>query len=126
MLDRHYAPRTPLTMCDTPHAALAAAQHHHAAGHHPAVLLVTPFSGSRVLSEGKGRITPAPSHPFPIHTLASDADPNLLTAATTLFATLRHLDASQADHLFTAPGPHTGLGRAINDRLHRASQPLDA
>ena len=60
-------------------------------------------------------------------TLSQSGD--LVEAAAALFATLRAADAlalSQgADCIAFAPVPDHGLGRAINDRLRRASAPRD-
>jgi L-threonylcarbamoyladenylate synthase len=50
---------------------------------------------------------------------------NLIDAAATLFAALRHLDDLNAFSIAVAPIPHTGLGLAINDRLKRATTKLD-
>ncbi len=41
-------------------------------------------------------------------------------AASRLFAALRRLDAAGVDLILAEPVPNIGLGRAINDRLHRA------
>ncbi|MFT6775508.1 MAG: L-threonylcarbamoyladenylate synthase [Paracoccaceae bacterium] len=56
-------------------------------------------------------------------TLSATGD--LAEAAATLFALLRDLDAALAGvgAIAVAPIPHTGLGRAINDRLRRAAAP---
>jgi L-threonylcarbamoyladenylate synthase len=43
-------------------------------------------------------------------------------AATNLFAAIRRLDASNLDLIIAEPIPEIGLGRAIMDRLHRASE----
>jgi L-threonylcarbamoyladenylate synthase len=42
-------------------------------------------------------------------------------AARNLFRFMRELDASAADLILAEPAPDEGLGRAINDRLTRAS-----
>jgi len=47
---------------------------------------------------------------------------NLEEAARNLFAALRTLDSSEAEILLAEFVPDTGLGRAINDRLRRASR----
>lgn len=55
-----------------------------------------------------------------VEILSSSGD--LEEAARTLFAKLRRLDCSDADVLLTEPCPVlTGLGHAIQDRLHRAT-----
>ena len=46
---------------------------------------------------------------------------NLHEAAKNLFAAMRTLDQSQAEVILAELMPETGLGRAINDRLRRAS-----
>lgn len=61
-------------------------------------------------------------------TLSASAD--LVEAAARLFATLRLADglatARGASAIAVAPVPEHGLGRAINDRLRRASAPREA
>lgn len=49
------------------------------------------------------------------------ATENLKEAAANLFTALRQLDESDADVILCELLPETGLGRAINDRLKRAS-----
>ncbi|MDH4980865.1 L-threonylcarbamoyladenylate synthase [Hyphomicrobium sp. D-2] len=51
---------------------------------------------------------------------------NLTEAAVNLFAALRMLDAGGARTIAVMPVPDTGLGEAINDRLHRAAAPRPA
>jgi len=46
---------------------------------------------------------------------------NLTEAASQLFAVLRYLDNSSAEFIIAETLPDIGLGRAINDRLNRAS-----
>jgi L-threonylcarbamoyladenylate synthase len=46
---------------------------------------------------------------------------SLEEAAKNLFSGLRYLDKLEADIILAEPVPDTGLGRAINDRLRRAS-----
>ncbi len=50
---------------------------------------------------------------------------HLAHAAAALFAALRRLDAQHLDGIVTEEFPHEGLGRAINDRLHRAAYRAD-
>ncbi len=64
------------------------------------------------------------AHDGPMANLSSRGD--LLEAAANLFSMLRALDASGAKAIAVMPIPHTGLGEAINDRLHRAAAPRDA
>lgn len=51
--------------------------------------------------------------------LSEDGD--LAMAARNLFAVLRELDHSDCDVIVAEEFPNEGLGRAINDRLRRAS-----
>jgi L-threonylcarbamoyladenylate synthase len=45
----------------------------------------------------------------------------MATAAATLFAALRRLDARGLDLIVAEPPPEAGLGHAIADRLRRAA-----
>jgi L-threonylcarbamoyladenylate synthase len=47
---------------------------------------------------------------------------SLREAATNLYAFMRSLDAESLDAVMVSSIPDTGLGRAINDRLRRASE----
>jgi len=55
------------------------------------------------------------------HQVILSSDGNLAEAATALFAALRHLDKLPITVIFAELLPEHGLGRAINDRLKRAS-----
>jgi len=48
---------------------------------------------------------------------------DLVEAASRLFGCLHELDAMGAERIAVSPIPDHGLGRAINDRLHRAAAP---
>jgi L-threonylcarbamoyladenylate synthase len=48
---------------------------------------------------------------------------NLIEAAANLFSMLHAADATSTEKIAIAPIPNTGLGEAINDRLHRAAAP---
>lgn len=48
---------------------------------------------------------------------------DLREAASNLFSAIRRLDRSGVDVIFAEPVPEVGLGRAIMDRLRRASHP---
>lgn len=48
---------------------------------------------------------------------------DLVEAAANLFAMMHQLDRGDVRVMTIAPIPDTGLGRAINDRLHRAAAP---
>jgi len=58
-----------------------------------------------------------------VETLWSAGDP--VEAAQRLFAALRRLDAAGVDLIVAELAPEEGLGRAINDRLRRASTPTE-
>ncbi len=96
MLAAHYAPRTPLVLGDLD--ALLAAH----AGRRVGVLA---FRAPRAA-------------PY-VRVLSANGD--LAEAARRLFAALRELDGCGAELLLAEPVPDEGLGRAINDRLRRAS-----
>ncbi|MDX2168690.1 MAG: L-threonylcarbamoyladenylate synthase [Deltaproteobacteria bacterium] len=98
-LPRHYAPRTPLTLIDSP-AAVAAAERQHAA----------------LLATGPVADTDGFAH---VERLSNDGD--LLVAATRLFAAMRALDAGGFARVYALRVAETGIGRAIMDRLRRAS-----
>lgn len=96
-LPQHYAPRTPLML----------------------------YSKVRVVPENKrvGLLSlqsPGERDGFAaIETLSETGDP--VEAATNLFAAMRRLDALGLDMIFAVTVPNMGLGKAINDRLYRAS-----
>ncbi len=94
MLQRHYAPATPLR--------LEARQVR---------------AGEALLAFG----APLPQYSGPMVNLSASGD--LVEAAANLFAALRTLDASGAARIAVMPIPEQGLGEAINDRLRRASRP---
>ena len=52
---------------------------------------------------------------------ALSQDGNLVEAAANLFATLRRLDGLGLDEVVVEPVPESGIGRAIMDRLRRAT-----
>ncbi|QDT66156.1 L-threonylcarbamoyladenylate synthase [Calycomorphotria hydatis] len=102
MLSRHYAPRTPLLVWDES----------------------SPFDvegkrlGLLTLSRVPDALRP---HDFEsVEVLSSGSD--LLEAAANFFAALRRLDESGGDLILATSFPDQGLGRALNDRLRRASQ----
>ena len=96
-LPRHYAPRTPLELCD---------------------VVAPPPAGHRV---GMLAFCEAPSHPgFAAVEILSPAG-DLREAAARLFAALHRLDALGLDRIVAERVPAVGLGRAINDRLQRAA-----
>ena len=96
---RHYAPATPLAMGAAP--------------------LLLPGLRKGLLSF---RAPPphATKEYAAIEVLSEEGD--LREAACNLFAALRRLDSMGLDIIVTSSVPNQGLGLAINDRLHRASQ----
>jgi len=99
-LPRHYAPRTPLVLIDTP-AEVA-----------PARRAGTALLACGALDDVSGFAQ--------VEQLAADGD--LVVAATRLFAALRALDAGGFRRVWALRVPERGIGRAIMDRLRRASQ----
>jgi L-threonylcarbamoyladenylate synthase len=97
-LESHYAPRTPLV-----------------------------FGGSlESLPKDKrigwlGLERPADPSPFAALEVLSEHQ-DLREAAANLFAAIRRLDEKNLDVIWALPVPDQGLGRAINDRLAKASQ----
>ena len=102
-LEKHYATRTPLRILPGP------------AGRAP---------------EGAGRVgllawRAAPDGGYAATgVLAPDGSPE--TAAASLFAALRRLDAAGLDLILAEPCDEAGLGHAIMDRLRRAAGPATA
>jgi L-threonylcarbamoyladenylate synthase len=99
-LPRHYAPRTALTLVraveDIPLAERASA----------ALLLPHPVAGATGFRH--------------VELLAERED--LIQAAANLFGCLRKLDAGGHERIYAVAVPERGLGRAIMDRLRRASR----
>jgi L-threonylcarbamoyladenylate synthase len=103
MYKRHYAPKTPLFLCND---LLTELQKY--SNHKIAVLSFIPIEGidcyrSAVLSE-KG---------------------SLEEAAKNLYAHLIELDKSGADIILTQLLPEHGIGKAINEKLIKASTPIE-
>ncbi len=102
MLTSHYAPRKPLTLltdrlsADVPYLENAQT------------------SGALVFQ------TALPDIPLAQQRILSPTG-DLAEAAKNLFGYLRELDSLPVEHLYAELVPDTGLGRAINDRLRRAS-----
>jgi L-threonylcarbamoyladenylate synthase len=94
MLARHYATRLPLRL----------------AAHEVR-------SGEALLAFGPDAPRDAPL------TLNLSPSGDLIEAAANLFAMMRELDRSGLAGIAVTPIPEAGLGRAINDRLRRASAP---
>jgi L-threonylcarbamoyladenylate synthase len=64
---------------------------------------------------------PVEKNPFQAVEILSEKG-DLREAAANLFAALRRLDEQKLDLIVAHPVPHEGLGRAINDRLYKASK----
>jgi L-threonylcarbamoyladenylate synthase len=97
MLQRHYAPRTPLVIAGTNPVETA-----------PRRVGLLRISGD-TMEEGYAVV----------EVLSSKRD--LREAAANLFAALRRLDTLGLDRIVAELAPEHGLGLAINDRLRRAS-----
>jgi L-threonylcarbamoyladenylate synthase len=97
MLKRHYAPSTPLVVVDS----LAEIN----LNEDDALLL--PWEVSNI-PENLERVVLSERH-------------DLNECATKFFAILRQLDASNSNRIVAVRFPEEGLGRALNDRLERAS-----
>lgn len=97
MLESHYAPRKPLYFGELN----SLFQHHSSAR-------------MAILSFRNAYATDRP------HLILSPSG-DMHEAARNLFAYMRELDASDCDFILAEPAPEVGLGKAINDRLTRAS-----
>lgn len=103
MLERHYAPRTPLRLVDDTRSVSVAQRRNERLG----VLVFNPDA----FVDGEGFVQQ--------WGLSQHGD--LVEAAARLFDTLRRADDAQLGGLVATPVPDEGLGRAINDRLRRAA-----
>ena len=103
MLERHYAPRTPLHLVDDTRMVSVDRRRSECLG----VLVLNPDAFDD--AEGFTRS----------FTLSAHGD--LVEAAARLFDVLRTADDADLGGLVTTPVPDRGLGRAINDRLTRAA-----
>lgn len=97
MLKRHYAPRKPLMVVDSLDEIEL----------HPGDALLLPWELSN-----------APDN-LPTAILSTSKD--LTECAAHFFSALRNLDSSEAQRIVAIRFPNEGLGRALNDRLERAS-----
>ncbi len=95
-LKSHYAPNIPLYMGNV--AELASV-----------------YEGKRIAV-----ITLSPSELEGVTSFPLSASGSLAEAAANLFSTLRRIDQEDFDVILAEKMPEQGLGRAINDRLHRA------
>jgi L-threonylcarbamoyladenylate synthase len=109
MLDVHYAPRTPLILARGRNALLTQVEQAVAEGKLVGVLALA--EDVDALPRG-----------VQVEVVGSRADPE--TVARNLFGAMRALDARHLDVLFARElaDPQEGLGRALADRLRRASR----
>ena len=98
-LARHYAPRTPIVIVGTPGQVATASRRD------TALLLPQPDPDSGGFA----------------HVEVLSADGALTTVAANLFAALRRIDGGGFARIVAVAVPEAGLGRAIMDRLRRAS-----
>ena len=96
-LPRHYAPRTPIVVVGSPRQVAERAG--------AALLLPAPHADTEGFA----------------HVRQLSDDGTMTTVAAQLFAALRELDAGGFVRIYAVAVPETGLGRAIMDRLRRAS-----
>jgi L-threonylcarbamoyladenylate synthase len=109
LLEKHYSPRTPLTLYEGDASAVVArmtedARVHAQNGRRVGIVAADedPFAGGRVVRLGPGS--------------------DLATVASRLYAALRDLDASGVDVILVRSFPaDAGLGLAVQDRLRRAA-----
>ena len=104
MLERHYAPQTPLYLLDET-SDLYSIKGNWTANGKIGFLTLTPFT--------------RPSGFARVETLSQTGD--LVEAASRFFQTLRRLDGLGLDAIVATPIPQRGLGLALMDRLRRAS-----
>lgn len=98
MLSKHYAPQTPLVIDPTPSP--------------PPPGTRVGLLASRPVADSSGFAA--------VEVLSQTGD--LKEAAANFFGALRRLDALRLERIVAQPFPEQGLGRALNDRLNRASE----
>lgn len=99
MLTSHYAPRKPLLLGDIP-------------------ALIEQYKDKKIAV-----ISFTEKYDVPYQYILSPSG-STDEAAKRLFAAMREMDATDADIIIAKDLPEGGLGRAVNDRLKRASHPL--
>ena len=101
MVDRHYAPGTPMVLVDGLDVLTAEAK------------------TGRVGLVGIGQLSGGGDGFACVRSLSESGD--MSEAASNLFRMLRELDAMDLDGIIALKVPDEGIGRAINDRLRRGS-----
>ncbi len=96
-MENHYAPRTPMVLD----------------------ISLTALPGNKKMGLLSFQKPPANPAFTAVEVLSEKGD--LKEAAANLFAAMRRLDSMGLDMIVAQPVPHEGLGRAINDRLAKAS-----
>ena len=104
MLSSHYAPRKPLILLPSHYASDGSRLSQEGLSDVGALVFKAPLAG--ILPENQRILSPSG---------------NMSEAAKNLFAYLRDLDQSNVEMIYAETLPDEGLGRAINDRLRRAS-----
>lgn len=115
MTERHYAPRTPLYVLEQTDLARIDRGSDNASMPEPFAMFGTRRQGLI----GWGDVSRLNRHFEAVRSLSHSGD--AVEAAANLFAVMRELDRLGLDRLVAVPLPEEGLGRAINDRLRRAS-----
>ncbi len=100
MLSRHYAPKTPMVVTKDPVATAEAYMGKH--------LGIISFSGSN-LPQAASEIVLSPTG-------------SLKEAAANLYRSIHQMDNAAVDLIIAEEFPATGIGAALNDKLHRASK----
>jgi L-threonylcarbamoyladenylate synthase len=112
LLDRHYAPHTPLLLFEgarsaTLAALIAAARDELEVGRLPVVLA---YAEDELAVAGLS---------CPVFVLGAESD--AATVARRLYAALREADALGANLILARSGDDTGVGAAVRDRMRRAA-----
>ncbi|QDU35355.1 Threonylcarbamoyl-AMP synthase [Poriferisphaera corsica] len=110
MLERHYAPSTSLLLVDN----LSTTEQYTQIFTNRNPGMQPPKSFGLMTLQAKQ------AKGFQSHEILSESG-DLNEAAANLFGAMRRLDAQKLDAIIAVRVPDSGLGRAINDRLHRAS-----
>lgn len=119
-LKSHYAPRAPLYLYERGGLAEACARGARA-GQAGASAFAAPGRRAAIAFDGgQGRALSATGFFERVVVLSERGD--MVEAASRLFALLYELDAEDFDALYAERVQDQGLGRAINDRLYRASK----